>query len=113
MTTFASNTITAATLSEAQHIKSQIDALQARLDVLNEGLAAAGSGKHTVEGVGSFTVSENNVYPKDAISALLRKGQFMRVSKRVIDPALVRQHYPAVYESVKDTRGMRVALNKG
>lgn len=104
-------------LSRISEIDAQIAELQSKrasaVEALWE-LFGGNTGKHEVPGVGSVTFSANNTYDKDAIMAALKRGQFQRVSTRVLDMAKVKSQYPDVYEDAKRNRGYRasVSINK-
>lgn len=93
----------------ALSLKEQIEALKLQYHAATDVLAQAGSGKHYTEH-GSFLVSENNVYDDEVITEALTKGQFMKCSQRKIVKALVKVHFPAVYEAAKERRGWKVSV---
>ena len=95
--------------AKALGIKAQIETLQLELHAQTDVLALAGSGKHTTDS-GTFQVSENNTYDDAEIEANLSKGQFMKCSQRKLIKALVKVHYPAVYEAAKQRRGFKVSV---
>jgi hypothetical protein len=68
------------------------------------------SGTYTVDGVGSFTISENNTYPEENIVAALTPGQVKRCEVRKVSNALVKSLYPAVYVAAKKSNGFKVAI---
>ena len=104
------NANTAQILAEAKQVKAEIDRLTATLADLNDELSREGKGKHTVEGVGSFTVSENNTYSQDVMRSLLTGGQFNLVSERRLVPAKVKALYPEKYAAAKERKGWKVTL---
>jgi hypothetical protein len=79
----------------------------ARLVTLNGG--ESNTGKVTLPD-GSFTVSENNTYPDEAIRAALTEGQAKRCEKRVLDKAKVKALYPNVYAAAKVQNGVKVTV---
>jgi hypothetical protein len=107
-TPFAQNVLT-----DAQNLKAEIARMTANYNNLTATLAnlvGNESGTHTVENVGDFVVSENNVYDAAIMLAALKPGQIQRVTERKLVPARVKSIYPAVYAAAKDSRGVKVAL---
>lgn len=105
------NTVTADEYREAVALKAQIEADTARLAVLTASLAdATGVGTHTINGGGSFNVSENNTYDQDVMRKALKPGQIKRCEVRKMDNALVKTLYPHVHAAAKVTRGLKVTL---
>lgn len=100
-------------LKSALAVKAEMDYKKQELDFLTGKLAERvdfATGQHVVSGVGSFTVSENNTYPEEAIKAQLSPGQVKRVSVLKVSNSVVAKLYPAVYEAAKKRNGYKVAL---
>jgi hypothetical protein len=106
-------------LSDAQVLtvvlanKRRIEALDSETRVLTAELARRKgevSGTYTVDGVGTFTISENNTYPEEAIVAALTPGQVKRCEVRKVSNALVKANYPAVYAAARKANGFKVAV---
>lgn len=95
--------------AKALSLKKQIDSLQLQYHAQTDILARAGSGKHTTDH-GSFQVSENNAYDDETIINALTRGQFMKCSQRKLVKALVKVHYPNIYEAAKQRRGFKVSV---
>lgn len=110
--TFTAESPVGQALSRVQYLDALIADAQAERKTLTDALADYGTGRHVVEGVGTFTVSESNTYPKEAIESMLSPGQVKRVSKAVIDGAVVKRLYPDVYAAVKRTNGFKVAVSR-
>lgn len=94
----------------ALRAKAAIERYSKNLEEAKGVLATLGSGKHQTE-YGYFTVSENNVYSKEKMEALLSKSAFNKCSERKLVNAKVKILYPAIYESVKEERGYKVSLD--
>lgn len=72
-------------------------------------LAKHDTGKHLTP-EGTFTVSENNVYDKDAILAALSPGQVKRCSVLRLDNPTVKRLYPDAYAGAKVNKGHKVSV---
>lgn len=113
--TYIATLTDAQVLSAAIRIKAEMDYKKAELDTVTADLARRvgnESGTYRVEGVGSYTISENNTYPEEAIVAALTPGQVKRCEVRKVSNALVKANYPAVYAAAKKANGFKVAVKK-
>lgn len=66
-------------------------------------------GTYNINGI-IVNLAENNTYDASEMEAALKPGQVQRCSKRVLDKAVVKRLYPAVYEAAKKTNGVKVTL---
>ena len=68
------------------------------------------TGKVEVEGLGSFTVSENNTYDETTMREALSPGQVRRCSVAKFDKGAAKRLYPDVYLASKRALGRKVTL---
>lgn len=95
--------------ARAKVLSDEIAALKLKLDVEKAILVTAGSGKHSTP-TGTFQVSANNQYDADVITSHLSRGQFMKVSKRMLDKGLCKILYPQIYALGKQEHGFKVSV---
>lgn len=99
-------------VAEIRRIDAEMDRLKSARAIatamLTEGETTGGT-KVTESGA-RYVLRENAVYSDAAMVGALRKGQFQRASKRVLDRAKVKALYPEVYANAKSVRGFAVSV---
>lgn len=95
--------------AKALYWKSRMDAAERYMKKHKETLATLGSGKHETE-YGFFTVSENNVYPKEAICEGLTALQINACMEPRFSNERARVLFPKAYAAAQQKRGWKVAL---
>lgn len=92
-------------------LDKSIKDMQAERSILAAQLSASlPNGKTEIPGFGSVTVTANNTYDGDLFLSFLKPGQKQRVTTRTLDRAKAKAAYPALWESVRQPNGRKVAV---